>query len=259
MASSPKGLSLTDRFAMIRDAGFQGVELNLPDDEWSPDTINAAREKTGLEVAGIICTTHWKDPLSSPDASKRERTVRSLQMALRQAGEIGCNRVLLVPGTVTQEVSYDDCWKRSIEGIKRCTDDAEKAKCVIAIENVWNQFIFDPLAAVRFLDEINHPWVKWHFDIGNCVNYGWPEQWVRILGKRIANLHIKEYSRKQRDEKGPYAGFKVELGEGDIKWPDVMTALDEIGYEGYGILEVGGGDITRLKFLSERTDKLFGR
>lgn len=251
------GASVEDKFKMVKDAGFDGIELNLPDDGLTVDIINKARAASGVEVAGIICTPHWKFPLSDPEPGKRERTVIGLQQALTQGGEIGCTRVLLVPGVVNKQVDYAQCWQRSIEGIKRCTEAAGKAKCHIAIENVWNMFITNPVEAARYVDEINHPYVGWHFDIGNCVNYGWPEHWVRILNKRIRNLHIKEYSRKKRDAEGPYAGFKVELGEGDDDWPAIMTALDEIGYQGYGILEVGGGDAERLKFLAERTDKLF--
>jgi hexulose-6-phosphate isomerase len=221
------------------------------------DIIQKAKAASGVEVAGIICTPHWKYPLSDPEPANRERTVRGLQLALQQGGEIGCTRVLLVPGVVNKKVDYAQCWQRSIEGIKRCTDAAEKAKCHIAVENVWNLFITNPVDAARYVDEINHPYVGWHFDIGNCITYGWPEHWVRILGKRIRNLHIKEYSRKKRDAEGPYKGFQVELGEGDDDWPSVMQALDEIAYSGYGILEVPGGDATRLKFLAERTDKLF--
>ena len=251
------GSSVPEKFKMVKDAGFDGIELNLPDDSLTVDIINQAKAASGLEVAGIICTPHWKFPLSDPEPAKRERTVIGLQQALKQGGEIGCTRVLLVPGVVNKTVDYAQCWQRAIEGIKRCTDAAEKAKCHIAVENVWNMFITNPVEAARFVDEINSPWVGWHFDIGNCVNYGWPEHWVRILGKRIRNLHIKEYSRKKRDAEGPYAGFKVELGEGDDDWPAIMTALDEIGYHGYGILEVPGGDAARLKFLAERTDQLF--
>jgi hexulose-6-phosphate isomerase len=251
------GGSVQEKFQMVKDAGFDGIELNLPDDTLSVDIINQAKAASGLEVAGIICTPHWKFPLSDPDPAKRERTVIGLQQALQQGGEIGCSRVLLVPGVVNKQVDYAQCWQRAIEGIKRCTDAAEKAKCHIAVENVWNMFITNPVEAARFVDEINHPYVGWHFDIGNCVTYGWPEHWVRILGKRIRNLHIKEYSRKKRDAEGPSKGFQVELGEGDDDWPSIMTALDEIGYQGYGILEVPGGDVERLKFLAERTDKLF--
>ena len=255
MARGVKG-SVTDKFKAIRAAGFDGIELHLPGD-LTVDEILEAKAASGLEVAGIICTPHWAFPLSSPDPAKRERTVTGLKQALEQGGEIGCKRVLLVPGTVEKDVTYEQCWTRAIEGIRRCIETAEKSKCHIAVENVWNRFITNPVEAARFVDEINSPWVGWHFDVGNCVTYGWPEHWVRTLGRRILNVHIKEYSNKQRDQKGPREGFKVELMEGDNDWPAVMKALDEIGFEGFGILEVPGGDEARLKFLAERTDKIF--
>jgi L-ribulose-5-phosphate 3-epimerase len=257
MCKGDKDASIADRFKMARDAGFDGLELNLPDDKLSVDIIQQAKAASGMEVAGIICTPHWSFPLSDPDPAKRERTVRGLQLALEQGGEIGCKRVLLVPGVVNKQVDPAQCWQRSIEGIKRCLEAAEKSKCHIAVENVWNQFINDPVSAARYVDEINSPWVGWHLDLGNLVTFGWPEHWVRILGKRILNLHIKEYSRKKRDAEGPYKGFQVELGEGDNDWASTMKAIDEIGYKGWGILEVPGGDATRLKFLAERTDQLF--
>jgi hexulose-6-phosphate isomerase len=124
------------------------------------------------------------------------------------------------------------------------------------VENVWNQFITNPSEAARFVDTFQSPWVGWHFDIGNCVLYGWPEHWPQILGKRILNLHIKEFSRKKANEEGMRKGFGVELGEGDVNWPVVMQAIRTTGYSGYGIAEVGGGDATRLQFLSERMTKL---
>lgn len=257
MCQGAAGATIADRFKMARDAGFDGLELNLPDDALNVEIIQQAKAASGLEIAGVICTPHWNFPLSDPEPANRERTVRGLQLALQQSSEIGCARVLLVPGVVKKEVPYAECWRRAVEGIKRCTEAAGKAKCHIAIENVWNQFIMDPLSAARFVDEIGSPWVGWHLDLGNLVTYGWPEHWVRVLGPRVLNLHIKEYSRKKRDVEGPSKGFAVELGEGDNDWPATMRALDEIGYTGWGILEVPGGDAARLKFLAERTDQLF--
>ena len=254
MANAP-GKSIADRFQMIRDAGFDGVELNRPD-ETPLGEIVKAKSASGLEIAGIICTTHWGKPLSHPDASVREQGFRGLELALKDAGELGCGRVLLVPGVVNKQTSYDDCWRRAQEGIKRALPIAGAAKCQIAIENVWNHFIMSPLEALRFMEEAD-PSVGWHFDIGNVVTYGWPEQWVRILAARIINLHLKEFSRKKRDDEGLAKGFNVELGEGDVGWPDVMKALDETGYKGYGIAEVPGGDAARLKFLSDRIEKLY--
>lgn len=257
MIKGAPGATIVDRFKMARDAGFDGIELNLPDDALTVEILQEAKAASGVEIAGIICTPHWKYPLSDPDPANRERTVRGLQLALTQGGELGCKRVLLVPGVVNEKVNYAECWSRAVEGIKRCTEAAEKAKCWIAVENVWNQFIMNPVEAARFVDEIGSPWVGWHFDIGNCVVYGWPEQWPRILGKRTLNLHIKEFSRKKANDEGLRKGFGVELGEGDVNWSAVMAAIDDIGYTGYGIAEVPGGDAARLKFLAERMDKLF--
>jgi L-ribulose-5-phosphate 3-epimerase len=251
-----KEASVGDKFKMVRDAGFDGIELNRPD-AIPIDELLKARDASGLTVAGVICSTHWGKPLSSNDPTVREQGIRGVKLALQDCGELGCERMLLVPGVVDKKTSYDDCYKRSQAAIKDLAGDAEKAKCKIAVENVWNHFIMTPLEAARYLDEINSPWVGWHFDIGNVITYGWPEQWVHILGKRIFNLHIKEFSRKRAEEEGLRKGFDVELGEGDVGWPDVMKALDEIGYKGWGILEVKGGDAERLKFLAERTDKIF--
>jgi hexulose-6-phosphate isomerase len=251
-----KGGSVLERFHMIKEAGFDGVELNRPD-EVPLDEILKARDATGLTIAGVICSTHWGKPLTHQDPAVREQGMRGLKLALQESGELGCDRLLLVPGVVNQDVSYADAYTRSQAAIRDAIPFAEKAKCKIAVENVWNQFLLSPLESARFIDEIGSPMVGWHFDIGNVVTFGWPEQWIRILGKRIVNLHIKEFSRKKRDAEGLAKGFNVELGEGDVGWPRVMHAIDEIGYEGFGILEVPGGDAARLKFLAERTDQLF--
>ena len=255
MANAPRA-SVADRFKMIQDAGFDGLEINRPD-ATHLDEIIKARDLTGLPIAGVIDSVHWGKPLSSPDPKVREQGFNGLKLALKEAGELGCERLLLVPAVVNREVSYADAYTRSQALIKQAVPFAEAAKCRIAVENVWNQFLLSPLEAARYLDEIGSPWVGWHFDIGNVVNTGWPEQWLRILGPRVLNLHIKEFSRKKRDDSGLWKGFDVELGEGDVEWPAVMQALDAIDYHGWGILEVGGGNAARLKFLAQRTDKIF--
>jgi len=254
--ANARGASVADRFKMIRDAGFDGIELNRPD-AIPIDELLQARDAASLPIAGVIDSVHWGKPLSSPDPRVREQGFKGLKLALDEAGQLGCDRLLLVPAVVDKHTSYADAYTRSQELIKQAVPFAEKAKCRIAIENVWNQFLLSPLEAARFVDEIGSPWVGWHFDIGNIINYGWPEQWLRTLGPRVLNLHIKEFSRKKRDDAGLWKGFDVELGEGDNDWPAVMRALDDIAYHGWGILEVPGGDATRLKFLAERTDKIF--
>ena len=99
--------------------------------------------------------------------------------------------------------------------------------------------------------------IGWYFDVGNIVNYGWPEHWIEALGPRILKLDIKEYSRKRRDAEGLWKGFGVKLLEGDCDWPAVMRALDEIGFEGWGTAEVSGGGRARLQDIADRMDRIF--
>ena len=159
---------------------------------------------------------------------------------------------------VNQKVSYADAYTRSQAEIRKAVPLAEELGVKIAIENVWNQFLLSPLEAARYVDEFNSPAVGWHFDIGNIITFGWPDQWIRILGKRIQKLHVKEFSRKKRDNEGLGKGFAVAFLEGDNDWPAIMKALDDIGYQGWGIAEQGGGDsLEGLKDLSERMTRIF--
>ena len=110
----------------------------------------------------------------------------------------------------------------------------------------------------RYIDEFENERVGAYFDIGNVVRYGWPEQWVRILGDRIVKLDVKEYSRERQMNEGPGKGFDVALGEGSIDWPAVRGALDAIGYSGWATAELRGGDADYLADLASRMDRCFG-
>ena len=241
--------SVLEKFKAIKEAGFAGVE---PMSHMKQDEVMKALEETGLKAASVCCATHWDKPLSDPSAGVREIGLAGLKVALQDAKRYGASSVLLVPGVVNKQVSYEDCWNRSIAEIRKAIPVAEEVGVKIAIEDVWNNFITKPEQAAAFLDEINSPYVGWHFDIGNVIKYSPPEQWIPILGKRILKLHVKEYSKAK--------GFGVQFFEGDNNWPAIMKALDQVGYNGWGITEQPGGqtkDAARLKEFSERLDRVF--
>jgi hexulose-6-phosphate isomerase len=180
--------------------------------------------------------------------------------ALNDCRDYGGNTVLLVAGKVDAGTSYDEAWERTMAEIQKLLPYAEESGVKIAIENVWNNFLLSPLEAARYIDAFDHEMIGWYFDVGNVVRYGWPEHWIRILGKRILKLDIKEYSRVKQREEGVWKGFDAELGDGDCNWPVVMQALMDIEYKGgWGSAEVRGGDRHRLQEISERMDKIFGQ
>lgn len=254
--------TLSEQFNMLKDAGFDGVE---PESGLNREDVRRAMTESGLEIPGVVVSTHWESPLSSSDTEIREAGLNGVKTALHDAHEYNASTILLVPGVVNENVSYDEAYQRSQEEIRKVIPLAEELDVTIAIENVWNQFLLSPLEAARYIDELNSPKVKWYLDIGNIMNVGYPEQWVRILGDRIAMLHIKEFSRQKRDDEGLWRGFDVNLLEGDNNWPEIMEALEEIGYRGYGIAEPPfrqeniPPEIWLREYVSERMDKIFTR
>jgi len=247
--------SVLDKFKAVKAAGFDGIE---PMSHMSQAEVLDAFHQTGLKAASVCCDTHWKSPLSDPSPEVRAVGVRGLEQALKDAKAYGASSVLLVPAVVNKQVSYKDAYTRSQIEIRKVLPLAHDLGVKIACENVWNHFLMSPLEAARYIDEFESNAIGWHFDVGNVITFGWPAQWISILGKRIQKLHIKEYSLAKRDKTGPYSGFEVKFLEGDNDWPSVMKALDEIGYHGWGIAEQPGADSPEgLKDLSDRMSKIF--
>jgi len=249
-------LSLTDKFKLVKDLGFDGVELNSPV-EFSLSELLDAKEKSGIEIPSVVNKDHWSKPLSHPDPQVREQCIRSVAQSLEDIKSLGGDTVLVVPGVVNEKIPYEQAYQTSLESVRKLIPFAEKTGMQIGLENVWNNFILSPVEAARFVDEIDHPLVGWYFDIGNVLRYGWPEHWIASLNSRIMKLHIKEFSRELMNKEGLWAGFKVELLEGDNNWPVVMKALNDINYQGGWLTaEVNGGGKEYLKDISARMDKI---
>ncbi len=248
--------ALLDKFKLLAELGFDGVELDAPNGP-APEEVAAAKAATGLQVPGVVNNVHWGKPFSHPDEAVRAEGLVAMQQALRDAKAYGASSVLLVPAVVNKGVSYAEAWDRSTTEIRKLVPLAEELGVDIAFENVWNNFLLSPLEAARYVDSFESERVGFYLDVGNIVLYGWPEQWVATLGHRIKKLDIKEYSRAKLDGEGRWEGFKVELLEGDCDWPAVMAALDEIGYSGWGTAEIPGGGRERLADIAERMDRIF--
>lgn len=249
-------LSVMDKFKLLKDLGYDGVELDSPD-KLDMKEVLEARDKTGLLIPGTVNSMHWKLPLSDPDPKKREECVKSIEKALWDTKQYGGSTVLVVPGVVNANVSYGEAYERSQVEIRKLLPVAEKTGVKIAIENVWNQFLLSPLEAARFVDDFKHPMVGWYLDVGNVLRYSWPASWIAALDKRILKLHLKEYSLKKQNDLGLWKGFDVEFFEGDCNWPEVNKALQKVGYSGWASAEVSGGDRKRLLTVREKMDEIF--
>jgi hexulose-6-phosphate isomerase len=235
-------------FQLLKDAGFDGVELISPNELDLHDVLDA-RDKTGLVIHGVSGSRHWRDPLSDPDPQVVARGMAAIRQEFADCKAYGGTTVLVVPAVVNRKVSYRDAYQRSQQNIRALIPDAQSHGVKIAIEEVWNKFLLSPLEFGRYIDEFQSPWVGAYFDVGNVVEFGYPEEWIHELGKRILKLHIKEYARKNR--------FDYRLGEGrEIDWNAVRDALRATGYTGWISAEVPYGSLEAMKDVVQRMTDL---
>jgi hexulose-6-phosphate isomerase len=228
----PLGCTDEERFRRARDAGFEGVEVDAVSDDSEALRLRAAAEAAGIAIHAVYVPDNWLNPLSGRNPASLRAAIRNTLRALECARAMKADSILLIPGIVTDEVSYSEAYQRSQAIIRaEILPAAEELGIVLAIENVWSGFLLSPLEYVRFIDDLGSPWAKALLDVGNMLS-GHPEYWVRTVGARIAKLHVKDFRvRFGRAGHGRFAWCRV--GEGAICWRAVRDALLEVGFSGW--------------------------
>lgn len=242
------GKTNKEAMKLAKDAGFEGIELALggegeitmtsTDEELL--SIKAYAEELGIQIPSLSSGLCWANSLTANDPEERQRAFDMVVRQLYCAKMIGAETILVIPGSVSVEfvpewgvVDYDVVYERALEQVKKLAVVAEEYGVQIGLENVWNKFLLSPLEMRSFIDAVGSPWVGSYFDTGNVVYSGYPEQWIKILGKRIFKVHFKDYRRNP----GGLNAF-VDLLAGDVDWKAVRAAFEAIGYEGWAAGEM---------------------
>jgi len=220
-----------ERMQLAKDAGLDGVEIGQYETQAETEAVAQAAADAGVAIASVMAGTHWHLPLSSTDEEVREKGVEGVKQALRVAKWSGTDTVLVVPGVVSEDVSYAAAYELSKKSLYELLPTAEQLGVTMALENVWNKFLLSPLEFRDFIDSFDHELVQAYFDVGNILAYGYPHQWIDILGERIVRVHIKDF------DVGSHSF--VSLLTGSVDYPRVINALKGVGYDGYLTGEVG--------------------
>jgi len=250
--SFPGGLAGTrkieESFAKASEAGFEAVELccseagklSLNTSERQCTSLRKKAEKAGVEIASLASGIYWNCNLGCNRVSERNRAEQATKKMLQIAGWLGTDALLFIPGAVdiffspsADVISYDILLARIRQGVKRLLRTAEQCGVALCVENVWNKFLLSPIEMRDFIDSFDSQFLASYFNVGNILRIGYPEQWIRILAKRIKRVRFKDY----KVGVGTADGF-CDLLEGDVNWPEVMKALKAIGYKGYCTAEM---------------------
>jgi len=242
------GTTVSQAIRKAKQAGFDSIELCFEEKgeisfDSKPDMLSrivSEAGSVGIEIASVATGILWRHSLTSDDPALRDKGKQAVKAMLKIARELGTDAILVVPGATMVPwmpeagvVPYETALQRARDAIGELVKDAEKARVVIGLENVWNGMFLSPLELRDFVDSFGSEYVGAYFDVGNCVLTGRPEDWIHILGSRITRVHMKDF----RIAAGMH-GF-VGLLEGDVNWQAVMAALKEIGYNGHLIAELG--------------------
>lgn len=242
----PEKMNLEQCLRLAKSAGFDAIELNYDlDNDLSPKSgakeyaaIRALADKIGIQISGLCSFLFWPYPLTANDNAKRARGFELAAKMTQAAHDLGVENLLVVPGAVNipwrtdyEPVPNDVCDKRAREAIAKLLPNAEKLKVKLNIENIFfNGYLMTPGEMIDFVDSYKSEYVKVHFDTGNIMMFQFPEHWIKMLGKRIQNVHLKEYTKKGTD-------YSLEtfrpLLDGTTNWPAVMESFEQTGYRGY--------------------------
>lgn len=225
------GSSTEARFELAKEAGFDGVEINTIGNDNERLQIQAIAEEHGIEVISVMNSKHWACPLSDADDQVRAESRAGMLDSIATAKTVGADTVLLVPAVVNDRTSYEEAYQRSQAEIRKLIPDAKANEVTIALENVWNKFLLSPIEFCRYIDEFDSETITAYFDVGNIVLYGYPQQWIRSLGSRIAKVHVKGFNAGEMR-------FTYLIEDCTIDWNAVMSALAEVGYTDYMTAEL---------------------
>jgi L-ribulose-5-phosphate 3-epimerase len=261
----PKEMPRPECFAQARSAGFDAIEVAVGTDFSLDITRDDARRLAGsAEKAGIRIATLWvseplhQNPLNAADPAVRARGVDAIRRAIAIATDLNCGAVLLYAVRLGNgpklEYGSQETWDRYTSELTKVIPEAERAKVFLNPENVSNKFLLSPLEMRSFVDQFHSSWVGAHFDTGNVMPYGYPEDWILTLGQRIKRIHFKDYKLASRSE----PGRSVDLLQGDVNWKAVMAALVKIGYNGFISPEISRNpnQPDQLKQVSAALDKI---
>ena len=263
----PPELPRPEAFALVKSAGFDAIEVSIgydfpleitrDDARWLAD----AAQKAGIQIATIwVSEPLSTNPLNSDDPAARARGVQAIRTAIRIAKDMNCGALLLYPGRLGSgakfNYGYEITWERFTTELRKLLPDAEREQVLLNPENVWNKFLLSPLEMRSFVDQFHSPWLQTHFDTGNVLQYGYPEDWIQTLGTRIKRVHFKDYQLSARAGQGRF----VDLLKGDVNWKAVVSALLRTGYRGFISPEIGYDKDRpdQLKEVSRQLDTILG-
>ncbi|MCC7129804.1 MAG: L-ribulose-5-phosphate 3-epimerase [Anaerolineae bacterium] len=237
----PADLSWEERLNQAAKAGYDFLEMSIDDSderlsrlEWPRSARLALRlsmENTGVPILTMGLSGHRKFPLGSNSAQTRSRGLDMLYRAIELAYDLDARVIQLMGYDVFYETSDAGTQARFIEGLIQGARCASAAGVMLALENVDVETVDSVEKALRFVREVNSPWLNVYPDMGNLAAAGYdPVEQINLAKGRLVGIHVKDALP------GEVRGVIFE--QGIVPFSDVFQTLAELAFSGPLVVEM---------------------
>jgi D-psicose/D-tagatose/L-ribulose 3-epimerase len=243
------GPEYDDVFAMLKDAGFEGVEIPIFDREVDKYAELGARlEAIGLERLAVSARGQDDDPTAPDPAPAIAATKANLDSAAALGAPLICGPLGAPLGVFSGAPPTAAEKARSVAYLREVAPYAEERGVTIALEylNRFEMYLTNTSADLAALvREVDHPRVRMMYDTFHAhIEEKDPRAALRDCADVLVHVHVSENDRSTP-------------GAGQIAWDETFAGLDEIGYDGWIVIEAFGDALPELAGATKIWRRMF--
>ncbi len=203
---------------------------------WQPDLKKYRKfaDNTGIDLWSFHTPygPFEENDIASLDKDLREKTIALHTDYLHQMAEAGIDKMVIHPsGEPNADNERVEKLKCAKDSLSRLADEAEKFGIVLAVEDIPRSCIGNGIDEMTQLVEDDDR-LKICFDTNHLL-FDDNVEFIKKLGSKIITLHVSDYDFVDEKHWLPY--------EGKNDWVGIVTALEDAGYEGPWMYEIGSG------------------
>jgi D-psicose/D-tagatose/L-ribulose 3-epimerase len=236
-------------FAMLKDAGYDGVEIPIFDREVEKYAELGARlDALGLERLAVSARGPDDDPTATDPAPAIAATRANLDSAAALGAPLICGPLAAPLGVFSGAPPTAEEKARSVAYLRDVAPYAEERGVTIALEylNRFEMYLTNTAADLAaIVREVDHPRVRMMYDTFHAhIEEKDPRAALRECADVLVHVHVSENDRSTP-------------GAGQVEWDETFAGLDEIGYDGWVVIEAFGDALPELAGATKIWRRMF--
>jgi D-psicose/D-tagatose/L-ribulose 3-epimerase len=246
------GSEFDPTFALLKDVGFAGVEIPIFDREVDKYAELGRRlEELGLERLAVSARGGDDNPISG-DPAVRAEAVAATKANIDSAAALGapmlCGPLAAPLAVFSGAPPTADERARAVAYLQEVAPYAEERGVTIALEylNRFEMYLTTTAADLAALvREVDHPRVRMMYDTFHAhIEEKDPRAALQGCKDVLVHVHLSENDRSTP-------------GTGQVDWETTFAAIDEIGYDGWVVIEAFGDSLPELAGATKIWRRMF--